>query len=106
MVISEKKTKAMIFNYTDNYQFTTRLELKGKNIEIVEKMKNIGTIVNTSLSWDENCQMIIKKVNARMQLLRGVKSFGASSEEMVHLWIIFCRSVLEQSCVVWGTSIT
>ena len=25
---------------------------------------------------------------------------------MVHLWIIFCRSVLEQSCVVWGTSLT
>ena len=85
MVISEKKTKAMIFNYTDNYQFTTRLELKGKNIEIVEKMKILETIVDTSLSCDENCQMIIKKVNARMKLLRGVKSFGASSEEMVHL---------------------
>ena len=41
-----------------------------------------------------------------MQLLRGVKSDGASTEEMVHLWIIFCRSVLEQSCVVWTTSIT
>ena len=41
-----------------------------------------------------------------MQLLRGVKSFGASTEEMVHLWILFCRSVLEQSCVVWTTSIT
>ena len=41
-----------------------------------------------------------------MQLLRGVKSFGASTEEMVHLWILFCRSVLEQSCVLWTTSIT
>ena len=93
MVISEKKTKAMIFNYTDNYQFTTRLELKGKNIKIVDKMKILGTIVDSSLSWDENCQMIIKKVNARMQLLRRLKSFGASNEEMVHLWIVFCWSV-------------
>ena len=25
---------------------------------------------------------------------------------MVHFWILFCRSVLEQSCVVWGTSLT
>jgi hypothetical protein len=25
---------------------------------------------------------------------------------MVHKWILFCRSVLEQSCVVWGTSLT
>ena len=25
---------------------------------------------------------------------------------MVHLWILFCRSVLEQSCVVWHASLT
>ena len=41
-----------------------------------------------------------------MQLIRGVLSFGASIEEMVHLWIMFCRSVLEQSCVVWHGSLT
>ena len=40
-----------------------------------------------------------------MQLIK-MQSFGASWEEMVHLWILFCRSVLEQSCVVWGTSLT
>ena len=106
MILSEKKTKAMIFNFTDKHQFTTRLELKGKNIEIVEQMKILGTVINTSLSWDDNCDMIIKKVNARMQLIRSIDSFGASREEMVHLWVIFCRSVLEQSCVVWHSSLT
>ena len=25
---------------------------------------------------------------------------------MVHIWILFCRSILEQSCVVWGSSLT
>ena len=106
MVISEKKTKAMIFNFTDNYKFTTRIKLKGSNIEVVDSMKILGTVVNTTLSWDENCSLIIKKVNARMQLLRSIQSFGASIEEMVHLWIVFCRSVLEQSCVVWHSSLT
>ena len=106
MVISEKKTKAMIFNFTENYQFTTRLGLKGKNIEMVDQMKILGTIINTRLSWDENCNEIIKKVNARMQLIRELQSFGATNDEMVHFWILFCRSVLEQSCVVWGSSLT
>ena len=41
-----------------------------------------------------------------MQLLRGVLSCGASLQEMVHLWIVFCRSVIEQSCVVWHGSLT
>ena len=106
MIISQKKTKAMIFNFTDHHQFTTRIQLKGENIEIVPKMKILGTIVDNKLSWDDNCSMIIKKVNARMQLLRSVHSFGASTKEMVHLWTVFCRSVLEQSCVVWHSTLT
>ena len=69
-------------------------------------MKILGTIITDKLTWDDNCDYLIKKVNARMQLLRGVLSFGASDEEMVHLWITFCRSVLEQSCVVWHGSLT
>ena len=106
LVINQKKMKPMIFNYTDNYKFTTRLQLKEENIEIVNKMKILGTIVNDKLSWDDNCQSIIKKVNARMQLLRSVQSFGATHSEMVHLWTIFCRSVLEQSSAVWQSSLT
>ena len=102
----EKKTKAMIFNFTDKHQFTTRLQIKGQNVEIVDNMKILGTVINSNLSWNDNCQLIIKKVNARMQLLRSIHSFGATVDEMVHLWTVFCRSVLEQSCVVWHSSLT
>ena len=38
MIISEKKKKAMIVNFTNNYQFQTRLQLKGQNVEIVPKI--------------------------------------------------------------------
>ena len=106
MIISEKKTKAMLFNFTNNHQFTTRLELKGQNIQIVDQMKILGTVVTSDLTWSDNCSLIIKKVNARMQLIRNILSFGATTEEMVHLWVVFCRSVLEQSCVVWHSSLT
>ena len=41
-----------------------------------------------------------------MLLLKNVQSFGATREEMVHLWIIFCRSVLEQCAAVWSSSLT
>ena len=41
-----------------------------------------------------------------MQLLRKVSSFGSNQEEMVHLWKVFCLSVLDQSCVVWGSGLT
>ena len=41
-----------------------------------------------------------------MQMLVKCHSFGASQTEMVTLWISFCRSVLEQSCAVWDSSLT
>ena len=96
----------MIINFTHKYQFQTRLQLNDKNIEIVDQIKILGTIFTNTLSWNENCANIIKKVNARMQLLRKVWSFGSTNKEMVQLWKTYCLSVLEQSCVVWSSGLT
>ena len=41
-----------------------------------------------------------------MPLLKKISNFGANIEEMVHLWIVYCRSKLEQSAVVWAGSLT
>ena len=102
MQLNQAKTKAMIVNYTEKYQFTSRLELKGQNIEIVENMKILGVTNTNKLDWNENTAILIRKVNNRMQILRAVWSFGSSIAEMVHLWKIYCVSVLEQSCLVWA----
>ena len=106
MILSENKTKSMILNFTKNFQFITLLQLKQKNVEIVDKIKILGTIVNNQLSWNENCSNLIKKANARMQLLRKVWSFGSTRTEMVGLWKVFCRGILEQTCPVWSSSLT
>ena len=96
----------MIVNFTKKYQFTARLKLNNTNIEIVDSMKILGTTLNNQLNWDQNCKDIIRKVNKRMVFLRKIKSFGASKSEMVHLWIQYCRSVLEQSAVLWQGGLT
>ena len=61
MALNEKKTKNMIFNYTDKFQFSTRLNLNGKNIDVVEKTKLLGTIVTHDLNWEENTASCVKK---------------------------------------------
>ena len=96
----------MIVNFTENYQFHTRLQIKDKDIQVVDKIKILGTTFTNKITWDENCSILIRKVNARMQLLRKVWSFGSSITEMVHLWKTYCLSILEQSCVVWGNMLT
>ena len=40
MLLNNSKTKAMIINFTHKHQFTTRLQLDNKSIEVVDSMKN------------------------------------------------------------------
>ena len=61
MIISEKKTKAMIINFTEKYKFHTRLTLNSQNLQVVDKIKILGTILENDLSWNENYKALIKK---------------------------------------------
>jgi hypothetical protein len=106
MIINEKKTKTMIFNFTEKYQFTTRLQLKNKNIDVINSTRLLGTILSNDLCWDLNTANIVKKANARMQLLRKVASFGTPMEDLKIIYILFIRSILEQSATVWHSSLT
>ena len=106
MLINEKKTKALIFNFTEKYQFTTRLQLNDQNVEVIDSTKLLGTIVQNDLKWNLNTANIVKKANARMELLRKVASFGTSPDELKNIYILFIRSLLEQSATVWHSSLT
>jgi hypothetical protein len=106
MLLNEKKTKAMIVNFTEKYQFSTRLKLNKSNIELVNQMKILGTIIDNKLDWNQNCKELVQKVNKRMVFIRKMINFGASKEELVHLWVVYCRSVLEQSSVLWQGALT
>ena len=106
MLINENKTKNMIFNFTKNYQFSTRLQLNDQIIETLEKTKLLGTVITDDLKWEENTKHLIKRANARMELLRRVSAFSPSDEDMKTIYILFIRSLLEQSATVWHSSLT
>ena len=67
MLINEKKTKYLIFNFTDKYQFSTRLTINNQLIEVLRSTKLLGTIISDDLSWDLNTLNHVKKANARME---------------------------------------
>ena len=106
MLINVKKTKNIIFNFTDNFKFATRLNLKGEMVETIENTKLLGTIISNDLKWDLNTANIVKKANSRMELLRKVSSFGAPVQDLITIYILFIRSLLEQSATVWHSSLS
>ena len=106
MKINSSKSKAMIFNFTRNHQFNTRLELDDTNIEFVKSYRLLGTVITDDLSWDLNTDSIVRKANARLQLLRKIASFGANDFDLKEIYITFVRSIVEQSVPVWHSSLT
>ena len=65
-----------------------------------------GTNISGELSWDDNCAELVKKVNARMVLLRKVDKFCASEQDEKLIYTTFVRSCLEVSAVVWKYYLT
>ena len=66
----------MIFEFTNDYKFTTRLQLKNENVEVIEKTRLLGTIISNDIKWDQNISTIVKKVNGRMELLAHLQMTG------------------------------
>ena len=53
MELNYKKTKNMIFNFTKNHQFTTRINVNNNNIEVVKDFKILVTIITDDLKWEK-----------------------------------------------------
>ena len=104
MIINKKKS--IFFNITINYQFSTRLKIEDEILETVQDTKLLGTIISNDLRWNKNTDNIVKKANARMQLLRKISNFGASWDDLKNIYILYIRSLLEQSCTVWHSGLS
>ena len=46
----------MIFNFTDKYKFTTKLNLNDENLEVVKQAK-----LSDDIKWDKNTEHLVKK---------------------------------------------
>ena len=96
----------MIFNFSRKYQFNTRLELEGQLLDQVHETKLLGLVLRDDLSWKSNTEFITKKAYKRMIILKNLFHFNLPIEEMIDIYYLYIRSVVEQSAVVWHSSLT
>ena len=72
----------------------------------MENIQLLGTHNTHGLKWDKNTSEIIKKVNGRLQLLRKASEYTSVIEDLEVIYNSYILSILEQSSVIWGSSIT
>ena len=86
--------------------FQTRLHLNDLLLNQVRETKLLGVILTDDLKWQRNTENLTKRAYKRISILHKLVNFNVDRKETLHIYILYIRSILEQSCVVWGTSLT
>ena len=106
MKLNHKKSNIMIFNNTKHFKFSTRIAMNGEILPVVKKTKILGTILTDDLKWNVNTSELVKKGNQRLQLLRKTRELTDNIQDLKIIYFLFIRSILEQSAVIWHSSLS
>ena len=106
MKLNTKKSNYMLFNFSKNYKFNTRLALEGENLEQVHETKLLGLKIRDDLSWKSNTSELTRKAYSRMLIIKKLVQFDVPMDDLLHIYALYIRSVTEQSAVVWHSAIT
>jgi hypothetical protein len=107
MQINSKKTKLMLFNTSKTYDFMPVVtDSDGKALELVEEFKLLGVMVTSDLKWNCNTQYMCARGYSKLWMLRNLKRYGASIEDLVDVYTKQCRSILEMAAPAWSPGLT
>ncbi len=90
MQLNVKKTKELRISFLNEGPSFEQLTANNGQVEIVSSFKLLGTIITSSLSWDQHVTYICSKVSERLYAIRLLKRSGVSISDLTH---IFCSVV-------------
>ena len=74
-------------------------------MRFVKETRLPGTIITDDLKWRRNTEYLAKKANQRMKMLHIASKFTSKYSDLKSIYKLFIRSILEQSAVVWHSSL-
>ena len=95
----------MIFSRSET-EFATRLTLEGNTLDRIEETKLVGVWLTTWLDWDKNTRETCKKAYARLTMLTKIKYVDVPKEDLVQIYILYVRSLLEYCSTIWHSTLT
>ena len=105
MKVNTEKSNYMMFTRTIP-DFATRLTLDGVKLEQLKEAKVLGVWLTEDLSWTKNTKELCRRAYSRVSMLTKLKYVGVQIEDLLDIYVLFIRSLLEYCCVVWHSSLT
>ena len=80
-----------IFNYT----------LNGEILDFVDSEKDLGVLVTTKLSWQDQTMAVYSKASSRLGLVRRTCHFVQCPRQKCVLYLSLVRSLYEHASIIW-----
>ena len=105
MQLNEAKSSYMIFTRMEQ-EFRSRLTLNDIKLDQVHEVRLLGLLITDDLKWDSNMADICKRAYARLSMITKLKYVGVGNRDLVDIYCLFVRSLLEYCSVVWHSTLT
>ena len=102
---SPKKTVAVHFTRRKS-QATPHILLDGALLLYEDKVKFLGMILDSRLTWKEHILDLRRRVTKSLDLLKVLnnKWWGADTASLLKLYVAICRSKLEYGCQIYSSA--
>ena len=104
--LNPSKCQALQVYFGKNPLQPGNLRISSEPLSYVNEAKVLGLYLENGLKWNTQVDNMLKKANKRLFMLRTLKRFGFSSDEVHVVYSGYVRPILEYADVVWHSSIT
>ncbi|XP_054872156.1 uncharacterized protein LOC111569300 [Amphiprion ocellaris] len=105
--LNASKTKEMIVDFSSRRTpQTAPVNIQGLDIDMVDTYKYLGVHLNNKMDWTHNTEILYKKDQSGLHLLRRLRSFGVCRTLLRTFYDSVVASAIFYAVVCWGAGST
>ena len=105
MQINGKKCAVINFKFNKIEQAEIPYKINNEKLDTVSVMNLLGVVISDDLKWLENTKKIVTKCSRSLYIISKLKSFGASRDDLVRVWLSYLRPITEYAAPLWHPSL-
>ena len=108
LLVKERKTYVMKFNFKRNYDFPPDLKMQNfdNELQVIDRTKLLGIVISNDLKWDGNTEYLCQRAYKKLWVLRRLKSLDVDPLFILDVYQKEVRSILELAVPAWHSGLT
>ena len=103
--LNREKTKELVISLSHASPQFPPVTMDGGLIEVTEKAKLLGVIINNSLTWNDHVEELVINAGRKLYFLTQLKRARVTSQDLVAFYCACARSSLDYACAVFHFSL-